>query len=116
MTATQPILPPFSPPASPPQEAERKEKVPATFSRAFVEYTTWFSALQEGLGMTVGQDIWRFTFPPLKDVERPAPRGICLTNNHVVWREEEPCVEHNHPAGGSYSLRRPTSTRTEAAR
>jgi hypothetical protein len=73
-------------------------------TRLSSQYQQLFAALQQGLRMSVGLDIWRFTLPPLQTVEQPAPQGVCLTNNHVEWREEQQFTGYNHDAGATYTL------------
>jgi hypothetical protein len=73
-------------------------------SRLSGPYQQLFAALQRGLGFTTGHDIWRFTLPPLEPVDDPAPQGVCVTNNHVEWREEQQFVGYNHDAGATYTL------------
>ncbi len=77
------------------------------FSAAATAVDEWqqiFTSLQRGLGMTTDLDIWRFQFPPFETVELPAPEGVCLTGNHVQWREETQHLVANADASGTYSL------------
>ena len=77
------------------------------FSMPAVAVDEWqqlFRSLQQGLGLSTDLDIWRFQFPPFETVELPDPEGVCLTGNHVQWREETQHLVANADTGGNYSL------------
>lgn len=63
-------------------------------------FTEWAAEL----GMPTGLDIWRFRLPHSLIPDAPELPGACLTNNHVLWREERPDTSHNLDSGGSYEL------------
>ncbi len=75
------------------------------FELAAVADAAWrdfFTAWAKALGMPTGLNIWRFRFPDEVIWREPAPRGLCLTNNHVLWREEKPSYPLNLDTGGGY--------------
>jgi len=63
----------------------------------------WFTMWAEELGMQTGHDIWRFQYPQTAIWRAQPARGVCLTNNHVLWQEEVPHFPNNVVTGGSYS-------------
>ena len=67
------------------------------------EWRTFFMAMIHDLGSPIGLDIWRFKFPDTVIPKTISPRGRCLTNNNVQWREECAHFPHNTDTGGSYS-------------
>ena len=79
----------------------------AAATMAAPDWQRLFKSLQKGLGFSTDLDIWRFTFPAFETVDRPAPQGVCLTNNHVEWREEQQHLTQNVETGGAYSLSPP---------
>ncbi|MBT3381341.1 MAG: hypothetical protein HN742_19385 [Lentisphaerae bacterium] len=66
----------------------------------------FYRTFAKGLGLSTGQDIWRFRFPLTKS-ERPVPESEpwdCLTGNHLVWWMNEAIEMKNRvPEGASYS-------------
>ena len=44
-----------------------------------------FRTRHQELGGSVGHDIWRFRFPPMKVSLPKTPAGKCLTNNYAFW-------------------------------
>jgi len=60
-------------------------------------YTRW----ARWLGAPTDLDIWRFRFPDRVICREPQETGLCLTNNHVVWREESPSFAQNSGLNGS---------------
>ena len=72
------------------------DSVPDSAWRDF--FTAWAAAM----GAPTGLDIWRFKLPDsLIWQESPQP-GVCLTNNRVLWQEEQPLVTQNLDMKGSY--------------
>ncbi len=63
----------------------------------------WFTSFARQLGMPTGLDIWRFQYPQSAIWQAQPARGVCLTNNNVVWQEEVPHFPGNLATGGSYS-------------
>lgn len=80
---------------------------------AATDWQEFFGRLQRGLGFSTGLDIWRFKFPPFETVDLPKPQGLCLTNNHVEWREEQQHPLQNVDTGGTYTLSPPPSGSAE---
>jgi len=64
----------------------------------------FFVAWRQQLGMSGPLSIWRFRLPDSLIAPEPALPGVCLTNNHVLWRNEEPLTRHNRDLGGGYTL------------
>ncbi len=67
------------------------------------QWRKFATAWATSLGQPTGLDIWRFEFPPSVIWREPQHPGFCLTNNHVVWREEKPYFDQDKDTGGSYS-------------
>jgi hypothetical protein len=66
-------------------------------------WKSFFTIFQKEYGLKIGFDIWRFQFPKtLIPEEPPAPKGKCLTNNHLVWRMNQGQSLGNKNSGGSY--------------
>ena len=74
---------------------------------ALPEWQQFFKSLQRGLGFSADLDIWRFTFPPCESTRPLRPEGVCLTNNHIEWREETAHMECSAGTGGTYCLSPP---------
>jgi hypothetical protein len=68
------------------------------------DWQRFFKAWSKQLGMSGPQDIWRFRFPDSVIWKAPPLPGVCLTNNHVLWRNEQPLTVNNLDTGGGYSL------------
>jgi len=68
----------------------------------------WKQALRrigKTLGITLDQDIWRFTFPPFERELYPKdPDGVCLTNNYQRFINDLPASINNLDSGGAYRL------------
>ena len=65
-------------------------------------------AMSGDLQLRLNQDIWRFQFPK-EEADPPAPTDVCVTNNHVVWMENQPRTLYNADIGGATNTRvRPT--------
>ena len=64
--------------------------------------------IQKAAGAKAGRDIWRFKLPPFKtvDVEDPHKGLVCLTDNHVVLKRNEPASTQNLATGGTYTYDR----------
>jgi hypothetical protein len=71
------------------------------------DWQTFFKRLQKALGLATDLDIWRFKFPPFETVALPPTDGQCLTENHVLWREDTQHPAHNLETGGTYTLQPP---------
>ncbi|MBC8443228.1 beta-galactosidase trimerization domain-containing protein, partial [PVC group bacterium] len=67
----------------------------------------FYTRLARWLGAPTGLDIWRFRFPDRVIWSEPQEVGLCLTNNHVVWREELPTFAQNSGLNGSYRYSEP---------
>ena len=70
----------------------------------------FFQGFVTRMGTPAGFDIWNFKLPKTLIWHAPPQRGICLTNNRVVWRDDRPWFEQNHDSGGSYRYSRPPDT------
>lgn len=69
------------------------------------KWRAFFTAFASYLHTPINLDIWRFQFPDSvlgKDI--PTPVGLCLTNNHITWREEKPLTFGNVDLKGKYQL------------
>ncbi len=88
------------------------------FSFTAVADASWrefFTAWTEWLGAPTGLPIWRFKLPDSLIWHEPAPPGLCLTGNHVLWQEEMPRVHLNHDTGGTYTCSPPPDAMPDAA-
>ena len=72
----------------------------ATWQRFYRRWVRW-------LGAPTDLKIWRFRFPDRVIWREPAQAGLCLTNNHVVWREERPTAPQNSGINGGYCYSMP---------
>ncbi|MCK5805076.1 MAG: hypothetical protein KAI66_19740, partial [Lentisphaeria bacterium] len=86
--------------------------------RKTVENANWrafWTAFHKGLGLKIGQDIWRFTFPkvPAASQVLESPTGWCLSNNYVMWDTNEPVPVKNIEVAGTYSYSRPPDYGTD---
>ena len=79
----------------------------AAWREFFTRWARW-------LGAPTGLDIWRFRFPDRVVWREPQELGLCLTNNHVVWREELPAFARNSGLNGSYRYSAPPDARPGA--
>ena len=66
------------------------------------QWRKFFIAVIKSLGTPTDFDIWRFRFPDSVVWEEPAPPGLCVTNNRVVWREETLRFQNNRDVRGAY--------------
>jgi len=85
------------------------------------EWISLLSHFLEGLGVRLGRNIWRFKFEPYRTrLEPPEPEGLCLTNNYVVFRDNEAMGRlifeggKNVEMGGTYSYTHPPTDIREA--
>lgn len=67
------------------------------------QWRDFFRAFVQDLGTPTGFDIWNFRLPNSLIWHEPDQRGVCLTNNRVVWREERPRFHQNVNCQGTYS-------------
>ena len=74
---------------------------------AWRNFFQWFVAR---MGTPAGFDIWNFKLPETLIWHAPPQKGVCLTNNRVVWRDDRPWFEQNLDSGGSYRYSRPPDT------
>ncbi len=52
-------------------------------------------------------DLWRFKLPPYEDVAPEPQPGVCLTNNYVLWDNNEPLQVSNLDTSGTYTYSLP---------
>lgn len=69
---------------------------------ADAQWRDFFTNFVKWTGAPTGLDIWRFQFPQSVIWREPPQPGFCLTNNHVIWREETPRYPQNREIGATY--------------
>lgn len=80
------------------------------------DWRAFFTAFSSYLKTPVNLDIWRFQFPDsVLGKDLPVPPGICLTNNHVTWREEKANTYGNIDLKGKYRLQPAPDAMSDAA-
>ena len=70
------------------------------------KWRKYFHKYAKELGLKTDRKIWRFTFPDSFIKKLPEPQGMCLTNNHILWRLFTPIGSYNQGTGGTYSYSR----------
>jgi len=65
-------------------------------------WRSFFTAWVKAMGAPIGLDIWRFKLPADVIWHEPEQPGVCLTNNRVLWQEEQPSYPQNLDVSGSY--------------
>ena len=63
----------------------------------------FFTAWVKAMGAPTGLDIWRFKLPDHLIWQEPEQLGVCLTNNRVLWQEEQPSYPQNFDVHGTYT-------------
>jgi hypothetical protein len=53
----------------------------------------------DDLSLQIDQKVWRFAFPESLIKKLPEPQGLCVTNNHILWRLFEPLTSWNGDKG-----------------
>jgi cellulose/xylan binding protein with CBM9 domain/F5/8 type C domain-containing protein len=70
------------------------------------KWRKYFHQYAKQLGLKTDQKIWRFSFPNSLIKKLPEPQGMCLTNNHILWRLFTPVSSYNQTTAGTYSYSR----------
>ena len=65
-------------------------------------WRNFFPAFVKETGTPTNFDIWNFQLPTNLIWHEPLQEGICLTNNHVLWQEEQPSFPQNVDSQGTY--------------
>ena len=73
----------------------------------------FFQAFVKSMGTPTGFGIWNFQLPRSLIWHEPDQAGVCLTNNRIVWREEQPHIHQNVKSGGTYSYSIPPDIRLD---
>lgn len=69
------------------------------------EWKQTLRGMGKALGITLDQDLWRFTFPPFERELHPKdPDGVCLTNNYQRFINDLPASINNFASQGTYKL------------
>lgn len=79
------------------------------------QWQAFFTRLVAAMGAETGLDIWRFQFPRSVIWQQTPPKGKCLTNNNVQWREETPYAPHNLDVGATYTCSPPPDAMPDVA-
>jgi len=67
------------------------------------DWRSFFNFLVKSLGAPTDLDIWRFRLPDSVIWQEPDQPGVCVTNNRVIWQEEEPHYPQNVDVKATYT-------------